>query len=163
MLQSESQGWAVFGGTDLYGCSHSEANRSSWNRSSRCTTTVAASSLTLEQHRFGLAVLKLALYSHQKLKYWLSSPMWQNTLPSSMETKDFAPTLQAGYSETSPYSLNLKTQASREEKKFCKGHPQKLWFLVIKGFRCDIPYSPFHFIPFKLRAGFNHWLVSTGI
>lgn len=95
-------------------------------------------SVTLQQYWFGLTVLKLALYSHQEPKYWLSSPVWQNTLPSSMQTKAFAPTLCAGYSETPPYSLILKTQASSEEKRFSKGHHQKLWFLVIKGFRRDI-------------------------
>lgn len=38
------RGYAGFGQTDLYGCSHSEANTTSWNQRSRHITTVAASS-----------------------------------------------------------------------------------------------------------------------
>lgn len=82
--------------------------------------------MALQLYWFGLTVLKLSLYSHQEPKYWLSSPMWQNTLPFSMETKDFALTFQAGYSKTSLYSLILETQASSKEKRFSKGHHQKL-------------------------------------
>lgn len=156
---SMTWGWAGLGWTDHL--SHDEASPSTCNQS--CSPTAAVAASTLLQYGFGLTVLKLALDSHPRPKYWLSSPMWQNTLPSSKETKDSALILWADYSKTPPYSLILKIQAISKKTKFSKGDHQKLWLLEIKGIRHDISFSQFHFIPSRWGTEFNYWFIFIGV
>lgn len=77
--------------------------------------------MTEEQYCFGLTMLKLALRSQKEPRHCLSPPMWQNTLPSPMETKDFALTLQAGYS-LQPY---LKDTGLQRGERVQQGTPPK--------------------------------------
>lgn len=82
-------------------------------------------SVTLQQYWFGLTVLKLALYSHQEPKYWLSPPRVAEHFALFHANKRFCPDPLRRLLRNASLQPYLKDTGLQRGEKVQQGTPSK--------------------------------------